>query len=492
MMEGKRVGTYRVIRLSIVMVWILVMGILVQRTYFNASESYVSTSVSEHKLRPREEWMGIYWGEDKVGYTVSKIKKAFNGYAIHEQGIMDLTVMGTPQRIDTQITSEVDNAFVLRSFEFRMFSNLFTFQAKGKVKGNKLHMDILSGGTVKKSVIPLKDIPCLASSLKSLMLADGLRVGKQFRYSVFDPSTMSTTPVEALVEGIEEITLRNKPVECYRIKSTFRGITLRSWIDEDGSTIREESPLGLVLIKESKADALTENWGETAKDLIAASAISVNRPIAVKEPSYLRVRVGNINLEEFGLSSDRQDLRDDVLVIRKEDISDLPLYTIPYTEKDMQAHLQPTVFIQSKDRDIVKKAQEIVGGEVDALEAVRRIKDWVFRSIEKKPTLSIPSALDVLKVKVGDCNEHSTLFVALCRAVGIPSKLCAGIVYMQGSFYYHAWSEVFLGRWISVDPTFDQLPVDATHICFIEGDLEKQLEIIKLIGVLKLEVLEYR
>jgi hypothetical protein len=63
---------------------------------------------------------------------------------------------------------------------------------------------------------------------------------------------------------------------------------------------------------------------------------------------------------------------------------------------------------------------------------------------------------------------------------------------MQGSFYYHAWSEVFVGRWISVDPTFSQLPVDATHICFIEGDLEKQLEIIKLIGVLKLEVMEYK
>ena len=173
-------------------------------------------------------------------------------------------------------------------------------------------------------------------------------------------------------------------------------------------------------------------------------------------------------------------------------MSDLPLFTIPYEQKDFKEHLKPTVFIQSKDKDIVKKAQEIVGSEVDAIKAVRRIKDWVFHSIEKKPTLSIPSALDVLKVKVGDCNEHSTLFVALCRAVGIPSKLCAGIVYIEGSFYYHAWSEVFLGRWISVDPTFDQLPVDATHICFIEGDLEKQLEIIKLIGVLKLEVLEYR
>jgi hypothetical protein len=38
----------------------------------------------------------------------------------------------------------------------------------------------------------------------------------------------------------------------------------------------------------------------------------------------------------------------------------------------------------------------------------------------------------------------------------------------------------------------DQLPVDATHVCFVKGGLDKQLEIIKLIGVVTLEVMEYR
>ena len=74
--EGVRI--YRVVRLSIIIVWILVMGVLIQRTYFNASESYINTNRSAHQLRPREEWMGIYWGKDKVGYSVSKIKKALN------------------------------------------------------------------------------------------------------------------------------------------------------------------------------------------------------------------------------------------------------------------------------------------------------------------------------------------------------------------------------------------------------------------------------
>jgi hypothetical protein len=37
----------------------------------------------------------------------------------------------------------------------------------------------------------------------------------------------------------------------------------------------------------------------------------------------------------------------------------------------------------------------------------------------------------------------------------------------------------------------NQLPADATHIRFVEGGLDKQLEIIRLIGMLQLEVLNY-
>jgi transglutaminase-like putative cysteine protease len=116
---------------------------------------------------------------------------------------------------------------------------------------------------------------------------------------------------------------------------------------------------------------------------------------------------------------------------------------------------------------------------------------WVYKNIDKKPTLSIPSALEVLKTKQGDCNEHAVLMAALCRAAGIPAKICSGIVYLNGSFYYHAWVEVYLNRWVSVDPTLNQFPADVTHIKFIEGEMESQIAVLKLVGKLNLEILEY-
>jgi len=489
--RGKTAGI--VIRAAIMLLWLGMVGILVQRTCFDGGgDSHARTGGSTVQLRPREEWMGIYWGGEKVGYSVSKIKKSRDGYQMDEQAVMDLTVMGTAQRIDTELTSLVDNAFTLRSFDFRMISNLFSFKAAGTVAGNRLQLELASGAGTKRTAIELEEAPCLAGTLKPLMLSEGLEVGKRLRYSIFDPVTMASAPVEIVVEGKENLEIRGRTIACYRLGSTFKGITLRSWIDEEGNTMREESPMGLMLIRESKVDALTGKWRGTKKDFITASAIPVDNPITEDAPSYLRVRLQNCNLEGFDLSSERQVLQADTLEITREDLSALPGCAIPVGGKEMQEYISPTPFIQSADPALRRQADEIIGEERDALRAARLIQQWVYRTIEKKPTLSIPSALDVLKLKVGDCNEHTVLFVALCRAAGIPSKFCAGLVYNQGSFYYHAWSEVFAGRWVSADPTLDQLPADATHIRLIEGGLDRQLEIIRLIGALKVEVVEYR
>jgi transglutaminase-like putative cysteine protease len=105
-------------------------------------------------------------------------------------------------------------------------------------------------------------------------------------------------------------------------------------------------------------------------------------------------------------------------------------------------------------------------------------------------TISVPSAVQVLETRRGDCNEHTVLFVALARAMGIPARTAAGLVYLNGRFYYHAWPEVYLRDWVAVDPTFGQVPADAAHIRFTIGGLARQMELIRLIGHLGIKVLD--
>src|SRR3989454_203232 len=96
-----------------------------------------------------------------------------------------------------------------------------------------------------------------------------------------------------------------------------------------------------------------------------------------------------------------------------------------------------------------------------------------------------PSAREVLAARRGDCNEHAVLLAALARAAGIPARVVAGAIYLDGAFYYHAWTELWLGTWVSADAVFRQLPTDATHVKLLEGGPERHMELAGIVGELR-------
>jgi transglutaminase-like putative cysteine protease len=79
--------------------------------------------------------------------------------------------------------------------------------------------------------------------------------------------------------------------------------------------------------------------------------------------------------------------------------------------------------------------------------------------------------------------------VALLRAAGIPARSEAGLVYLRGRFYYHAWCVLYINRWITADAVFNQIPADVTHIRLLRGETDQQIRLIGVIGKTNLEVL---
>ena len=152
--------------------------------------------------------------------------------------------------------------------------------------------------------------------------------------------------------------------------------------------------------------------------------------------------------------------------------------------------LAPTPAIESADPDIRKLGKEIVGDDKDADQAAIKLSRWVFGHLRKAYGVSSDRATDVLRRREGDCTEHSLLFAALARSVGIPTRLVYGLVYVQGSdgkpaLLWHEWDEIFAGEWISIDPTFGQDVADATHLQLGRGD---QTDAVALMGQLKINV----
>ena len=126
-------------------------------------------------------------------------------------------------------------------------------------------------------------------------------------------------------------------------------------------------------------------------------------------------------------------------------------------------------------------------------------KDLFSIVLGRMDKFAIKPAPDALRAMVGQLGGGRAAFVGdttfdtgAARAAGLPAREVAGLIYVEGSqpgFYFHQWATVWLGEWVDVDPTFNQLPVDVTHIKLSEGDWFRQAKILPLIGRMKIKVL---
>jgi transglutaminase-like putative cysteine protease len=166
--------------------------------------------------------------------------------------------------------------------------------------------------------------------------------------------------------------------------------------------------------------------------------------------------------------------------------------TFPEHDPAFAHELAADPLIQSEAPEIKSQAQSIVGAETDRWIAATALYHWVYESLDKKMVFSVPSALEVLKSREGDCNEHTTLYVALARAVGIPARIAIGVVWSDEykGFYYHAWPEVYAGAWVWIDPTLGQPIADAAHIKLLNGNVDQWGKLLPFVGKAQLEVVE--
>ena len=105
--------------------------------------------------------------------------------------------------------------------------------------------------------------------------------------------------------------------------------------------------------------------------------------------------------------------------------------------------------IQANASAVRKLATDLGKEHTHPWDKAQAFVKWIRESI--RPQIgSYTSVVTAIQKKVGDCEEMSALFVALCRASGIPSRL----VWVPN----HNWAEFYLtdheqkGHWIPVHP----------------------------------------
>jgi transglutaminase-like putative cysteine protease len=484
--------------------WVTTMGVLVYRAYVQASPATLATDLARYG--PTAVWRGIYYRGEKIGFTVSQTTRTDQGFELQEEGRMQMLLLGQDTAATIKTTAHVDTTFTLRDFEFSLDPGTGPIIVRGALDAPshpggtyRLAMAITSAGGTRNESRELPDAPVLSLNL-SRMLANGRLVpGTEHQWTVLDPATLQSAAMTVRVGARSMVRANDTVVPAFRVESEFRGLRTTSWVTDTGEIVREESPLGLMTVRESPERARGMSVPDRVQsDLLRASAIVPAMRGRIDEPRdvrRLRVRLEGAPLPADDLDGDGQTANGGVI-----EIVDSQTRAAESRDAAASAYLAAEPLLESDAPEIRAEAEQAIRGAADDRQRAERLTRYVNALLDKKPTVSLPSAREVLRTKVGDCNEHTALFVAMARSIGIPARIAVGLVFMHGAFYYHAWPEVYLagsgasraskGLWMPVDPTLNQFPADATHLRLARGGLDRQAVVLPLIGRLKMTVLD--
>jgi hypothetical protein len=508
--------------------WLTGVGMMFRREY---SRPHVER-LAEAALRvtPAAVFYAVMQGEKQVGFASSTVDTAANTIEQRDYLVADLLAAGQVHRATARTNVILTRTLRARSFEAEIKADKESVTVRGSITGDTVLSFVLNpvpGQSADTQHVRIGG-PILLPSLIPLAVTLESRpsVGKHYVLPLFDPATMAPKDVRIEVQAETVFVVNDSSVldtasgvwhgvrpdtiRAWRMVPETGGSAVASWVDAQGRVVSTRQ-MGFEL-RRMPYEVAFENWrresdvtaratrrvGTTKatanRDIFESTAIASNKRVS-SSAKLLRARLTGAALKGFDLDGGRQRFSNDTLVVTRETIEAMaPRYfpILNVAERAKVAELKQEPFLEVDHREIKALAEAIVDGSRDPRVIAERITKWVHDSIKKEVTVGIPSALHVLHSRTGDCNEHTQLFVALARAAGLPTRIATGLVYLDGKFYYHAWPEVMLRGWVAVDPTFGQFPADAAHLRFINGGLARQTELIKLVGNLKIQILETR
>jgi hypothetical protein len=367
--------------------------------------------------------------------------------------------------------------------------------------------DVEAGGTRSQQTVPIPPGVKLSGDPQTAGAAkgEGVTVGKKETLHFFEPTTLKIMRVDTEVLKSEERTAGGKKVQGYLIRSV-NSLTGEShtWVDGQGRLLEDTSRLGIRMVREDlQAIAPTLAYAPPQDFALATSVVTAVKLPEPRKTGTLRVKISSVPDETLVLSDIRQHVEsrekkgDAFNVLFRIHARELPARALAASPKGTGPGLSDAAFLGIHDAEIQQRAKALAAGETDRGVLARRIRAWVHGHMQKPNNVATPrTAAEILRSRDGVCRDYATLFTAVARAAGVPTRICTGMIYFEGRFFYHAWVECQLtgevDGWYAFDPTLSDDFVDATHIKFTQGDPTSMYGAIRIIGQVQAEILEYR
>ena len=141
---------------------------------------------------------------------------------------------------------------------------------------------------------------------------------------------------------------------------------------------------------------------------------------------------------------------------------DVAKFTVESRATEDQRDILPSRGVQSDAPEIIAIAEELITEDMSDREKAKAIYEFTAKSIaydvEKLKYSEFQwddSALKVLELEKGICQDYTYLALALLRASGMEARYVAGTAGSGFNFARHAWVETKVdGEWLTMDPTW--------------------------------------
>jgi transglutaminase-like putative cysteine protease len=507
----------------ILAVWAVSLAWLVQRVSFRSTGARLAEAALT--VSPGAMFYRLSVGGQQVGYASTTVDTLEDSLRLSDVLVVDMPALGRLNRSAGTSVATLDRS--LHLLELRSEVDGVTLRFDARVAGGGLpdgrgQVTIVAGGDSAHVTLPALDSVELPSLWPMrLAFGGGLHPGRTAQVRLFDPftaalrqRTLRVTAESTFVvadsadfdsTAMAWVPLRFDTVRAFRVDGTGDGGggASSTWIDTQGRIVRATTPLGFTA-ERTAFEIAYENFRhrDTLRLLRTANAPHPNdivpttlvtagqRPDSEEGAAQFRVRLGGGALDGLALDGGRQQLAGDTLiVVREHGAAFVAQYRLPDPDPSLRAYLEPDLLISSQDLRVAAQARIVAGADRDPRRVASRLVHWVATAVRQERTDGISDAAWVLERRRGDANEHTALFVAMARALGLPARPVTGLVRAAGGtgYYYHAWAEVYLGDWVAVDPTFDQIPADAVHLRLAVGALVRSTDFARLLGRLTLE-----
>ncbi|UCF80907.1 MAG: transglutaminase domain-containing protein [Acidobacteriota bacterium] len=443
-----------------------------------------------------EDWYALSWNGQHAGYIHSVAEQGRDSGKrewIRSRTRVEMALSRMEMEIRVTMGGELWEVpgKGLRTFSFVMqMGPLGEMRYAGERKGDVLRITGTSAGKSYEREIPWQE-GTLSPFEEMRRFRERFREGrKTFSHMVFNPEQQRAMVTTYTLEEEEEVSLLGARKRLLRVRveqDILPGVVSYAWVDKEGRIHKMLLPMGGLATVEAVRTTKERAMSPTGPAEVLAQTLLVP-DVPVKNPlnaTRIVYRIGFRDPEKIPSfpPDGRQTVRvrkGSVLTLEVKRPEAPPRARGEESAPPEEKYLSPNPHLQSDDEALRKVAAEVTRDQRRPWEKASALTHWVYRRIEKKDLgVGFASAKDVFENPRGDCTEHAVLLAAMLRAVDIPSRVAAGLVYspVLGAFGYHMWTEAFVeNKWHALDAMFDETLLDPTHLKFTDSALDEGID----------------